>query len=291
MTLSGTNLVNLSDTELIKLYRSEVEKVNKDKIFNFLLYRERQDGKSWHKNIKTHISKEIKKFYFCNFIDEDDLYQIVLKKFHDTIVKNFDVNSNFCFSTYVWWAIQSSINRVIQEFLTKKRKNEMNKAENVDIDEFDSISQSQNFGFIKTLEKKIGYDEVLFYRELIRKIKNDLSVEDDDNINDKILRTELIYLIKHNEDNFYYLNEISKRYKLSMEEIRGKIGVLRANLERRLFIDLIHLYEHGVRDDEILTYKYKCTKNFVSKARKHMNEKMKEKIQTELNLTTADIFN
>jgi uncharacterized protein (DUF2164 family) len=298
MTVSGTNLSTLSDSELIKFFRKEQSKSEKDKVFNFLLFRQRADGKSWHKNILTHVNKEVRKFAFCSFIDKDDLYQVVVKKFYETVVNNFDVDSSFCFSTYVWWAIQSSINRIIQEFKTKKRISEMRHENCVNIDEVyeknkkfeDVISQDGSFGSLKTLHKATSYDDVLFYRELIGRIKEYLTKEEDIYI-DAMLKRELIYLIKNNEDNNYYLNEISERYNVPIDELRKMLDVLQDNLEKRLFSDLINLYEHGIKDDEVLTFKYKCPKIFINKTRKMMSKKIKEKITGELNFSIEEIFN
>jgi uncharacterized protein (DUF2164 family) len=297
MVVSGTNLSTLSDTELIKLYRREQSKLEKDKVFKFLLFRQRADGKNWHKNILTHVNKEIKKFAFCSFIDKDDLYQVVVKKFHETVVASFDVNSNFCFSTYVWWAIQTSINRIIQEFKTKKRINEMRQENCVNIDEayeknkkFEDVISQCGFGNLRTLAKITSYDDILFYRELICRIKEDLTKEEEIKI-DEMLKRELVYLIKNNEDNTYFLDEISKRYRVPIDEIKRMIDVLQNNLEKRLFSDLINLYEHGIKDDEVLTFKYKCPKTFVSKTRKAMSKKMKDKLEQELNFSVEEIFN
>jgi len=298
MSAQNTNLSTLSDSDLIRLYRQETSEVKKTTIFNTLLYGRKANGKSWHKNILTHCSNEVKKFRFCNWIDRDDLYQVVLKKFHETVVRNFDVDSKFCFSTYVWWAINSSINRLIQEFKTKKRIKDMQPGENINLDAtFENnksfgeiISSDSQFGAIKTLNKTADFDDTLFYRNLINFIKEDIKEQDDTIDIDKMLKTELIYLIKHNECNNRYLTEICERYNVELNEVYNMITVLTEDLEKRVFRDFINLVQHGINDDEVLLIKHKCKKDFINKSRQKMNERIREKIK-ELNLSVEEVFN
>jgi len=137
-----------TDEEMIKLYRDSTTETAKEKIFSQMLSRRREEKSSWEiiirKFVKWRLSKAKRIF---DIYDEDDLVQRCLCCFYKAVSEKFDFSFNVKFSTYMYTALNKTVNRVLVELRKKKRTVEIN-----------GKRLSPQY-FTDSLQKTIGNDE------------------------------------------------------------------------------------------------------------------------------------
>lgn len=137
-----------TDEEYIKLYREATSDNGKARIFSVMLNRKREEKPSWEiiirKFVRWRLSKAKKIF---DIYDEDDLVQRCLCCFYKAVSEKFDFSFNVKFSTYMYTALNKTVNRVLVELRKKKRTVEIN-----------GKRLSPQY-FTDSLQKTIGDDE------------------------------------------------------------------------------------------------------------------------------------
>jgi RNA polymerase sigma factor (sigma-70 family) len=125
LTATISKPTNLTDEELIAQYRdSQATEAKKVQTFKVLLARRREnDAKSsWdsviRKYVRWRISKSRKGF---DIYDEDDLYQRCLCCLYKAMSEKFDFSFGTKFSTYMYTALEKTVNRIMVELRKKKR--------------------------------------------------------------------------------------------------------------------------------------------------------------------------
>jgi DNA-directed RNA polymerase specialized sigma subunit len=282
---------SFTDNELVSLYRNETNKIKQDKIFNALLHRKRKGKNSWHLNILKHVQSELYKFSFCNYIDKDDLYQCVLDNFISAVNKEFNIEKNYCFSTYAWILIQNSINREIQKYKTKKRNTEMITTSNVEVNQqygdnkvWGDVISSEQVGEIKTMDQTASFESRYFYSSIIKFLKKSLQQEEiiiDDNV-----KKDLLKFIKYKKST---IRDIAIKHNILVKDIVVLKEKLAKNLEKEIFTDMINLIECGVKEDKPLVDKFCVSKEQITKYRHKMNVNF-SKVLGRMGLSTSELF-
>jgi len=154
-----------TDEEMIKLYRDSTTETAKEKIFSQMLSRRREEKSSWEiiirKFVKWRLSKAKRIF---DIYDEDDLVQRCLCCFYKAVSEKFDFSFNVKFSTYMYTALNKTVNRVLVELRKKKRTVEIN-----------GKRLSPQY-FTDSLQKTIGNDEKsMTLSEVIPEQEEDIS--------------------------------------------------------------------------------------------------------------------
>ena len=114
---------NETDEEIITKYRNSTSPKDQTKIFNHLLKRRRSEDKSsWEvvmkKYVKWRLNKSSSSF---DIYDESDLYQRCLCCFFKAASEKYTFDKNTKFSTYMYSALEKTVNRVLVELRKKKR--------------------------------------------------------------------------------------------------------------------------------------------------------------------------
>lgn len=165
-----------TDEEYIKLYRETTSDSEKERVFSLMLNRRREEKSSWdiviRKFVRWRLSKAKKIF---DIYDEDDLVQRCLCCFYKAVSEKFDFSFNVKFSTYMYTALNKTVNRVLVELRKKKRTVEIN-----------GKRLSPQY-FTDSLQKPIGDDEKsMTLSEIIAEPDDDIS-ENEELLADAIL--------------------------------------------------------------------------------------------------------
>jgi len=163
------------DELLIQQYREPgISTVQKGKIFNQILSTPRDENKnSWQVTIKKYVKWRISKFKNgFDIYDEDDLCQRCLCCLYKAVSEKFDFSYNVKFSTYMYTALEKTVNRVIVELRKKKRTIEIIETKDDKI----VVKRLSPHSFTDSLSKPIGNDEKsLTLMEVITEPHDDIS--------------------------------------------------------------------------------------------------------------------
>lgn len=131
------NVIDLksTDEEFIIAIRAEPTQVKQDRIFNQFLFNAHAAQKhSWDVTIRRYIRWRMKQSRSgFGIYDEHDLYQRCAFSFYKAAYKKFELDRGVKFSTYIYTAIEKTINRVSCELRKKKRTVEMHDKEGKEI--------------------------------------------------------------------------------------------------------------------------------------------------------------
>jgi len=156
-----------TDEEMIALYRHEnTTEAQKGKIFNLMLTRKRNEKtSSWENVIRKFVRWRLSKSRKCfDIYDEDDVVQRCLCCLFKAISEKFDASFNVKFSTYMYTALQKTVNRIMVELRKKKRTIEI-----------DGKRLSPQY-FTDSLQKPIGDDDnSMTLSEVISEPNDDIS--------------------------------------------------------------------------------------------------------------------
>jgi RNA polymerase sigma factor (sigma-70 family) len=122
------NMTEKTDEELILDYRNEAATdALRDKIFSTMLSRRRVEKPCWETIIRKFVRWRLSKAKrIFDIYDEDDLVQRCLCCFYKAVSQKFDFSFNVKFSTYMYTALNKTVNRVLVELRKKKRTVEIN---------------------------------------------------------------------------------------------------------------------------------------------------------------------
>jgi len=281
-----------SINDLIKLYRSCDNNILKDKIFKHILTGKRTGSNSnhnWHENILIHLGK-----YRITFSDYDvtiqDIYQEILIDLKGAIENKFDINLCISFSTYAWKLIQNRANREVQKLKSDKYIKSCTKIKVHDQYKGNKlynevISDNNNYGILKTIEKNNGFERILFYKNIIEILKKSFRAEENEIPED--LNNKLINIVKNKKNNQNVLITLSIAYSKSLEEIEKFKDIVEKNLENELFLDIMNLLDDGIKDASILADKYGRSQAYICKMKKKFRKICKKEID---NLGISNIF-
>ena len=278
-----SNLTNLSEIELIELFRRETTSNRmKSKIFDTILFSKKTHDKTWHQNITSHVNRNKYKLGYCDAsINADDIYQEIMKAFYKMVTKWFNVETNFSFSTYAWYVINTAVDRYFQTLNTKKRKHDfyfVNFDEAHDEGKMNyEVVCNQGFGVYQTAEKVEGFEQVFVYKDIVEHIKNSFKIEE---INEaKSLVDEIKELIRNKCTNNEVMNSISIKYDKSIEDILSLKTKINENMENELYLDIIKMIEHDVKDDGIVAQKHNCSRSQITKNKQKLAEIVKKELK------------
>lgn len=111
------------DEDFIIAIRSEADPSMKDQLFNQMFFNVHGPQKqSWDVTIRKYIRWRIKQSKVgFGIYNDDDLYQRCLFSFYNAACNKFELGRDVKFSTYVYTAIEKTVNRVSCELRKKKR--------------------------------------------------------------------------------------------------------------------------------------------------------------------------
>ena len=288
-------LKELSEAELIELYRKNDNRFLHSKIFKTLLYEKQSGGKSWHQNILTHVGRSSYRInlYESDDLENSDLYQEIMKKFLEIVTFRFDIKSKFGFATYAWHVINSAVDRKFQSMRTKKRnirsgghKIEINHqfSENKKIAD---VISDRDYGLYRTLEKSHGFERIFFYKSLLNNIYNML--EPEKIVENESLINELTKMIRGKSTRYELLQNLAIKYDRTIEQIYNLKQKLTSNIEKQMYLDIIKFIEHDVKDDSIIASKYKCSRGQITKMKEKLAEMCRRHLKS-MNMTVNDCF-
>lgn len=287
-------LLNLSEVELIKLYREETNQRKRDKIFNVIFFGKNNGGKNWHQYIRGHaIQNKYRSDYYDSGFDVDDLYQEIVQAFMKVLDKWFDLKSKFGFSTYVWYAINSAVDRVFQSSKTCKRyiskgsQLEINQQiwnENIKVSD---VVAREPFGNFRAIEKESGIEQIFFCKDLLNYLK-EAFIQEEVEVSEN-LKNELLTFIRDKTVSPKILENLVTKYDMSEDEMMILKYKLSKNLEKQMFVDIIKFIEKDVKDDEALATKYNCSRSQITKYRQKLIEVFKKKMKT-ADLSLSEFF-
>lgn len=116
-----------TDEALIKEYR-EAPASAKTKMFQHLLTRPNSNGKApWEQVMKRYVKWRLSKSNGAfDIYDEEDLYQRCLCCFFKAVSEKYQFDQDTKFSTYMYSALEKTINRILVELRKKKRTIQIN---------------------------------------------------------------------------------------------------------------------------------------------------------------------
>ena len=114
---------NEDEIKLINLFRKETNIKKRDKIFENILTKKDEKGRSWSWKIKNYIKQNKYKIQERSNLTDEDIYHEVLINFFETIAKHFNPNKNFKFTTYGWYVIVNTLNKINQKLYSRRDKN------------------------------------------------------------------------------------------------------------------------------------------------------------------------
>jgi DNA-directed RNA polymerase specialized sigma24 family protein len=189
------------DEQLILKYREPgISDAQKGKIFNQVLALPRDEGKnSWQVTIKKYVKWRISKFKNgFDIYDEDDLCQRCLCCLYKAVSEKFDFSYQVKFSTYMYTALEKTVNRVIVELRKKKRTIEVIETK----DNKTTVKRLSPHLFTDSLSKPIGNDDKsLTLMEVITEPHDDIS-ENEEMLAEYILGKCKLYLTPMQWDVF-----------------------------------------------------------------------------------------
>jgi len=213
----------ITDESLIAQYRlPQTTETKQTRIFKILLNRRREnDSKnSWHIVIKKYVKWRISKSkHGFDIYDEDDLYQRCLCCLYKAVSEKFDFDYGVKFSTYMYTALEKTVNRVMVELRKKKRTVEVN----FEIDGKIVSKRLSPRSFTDSLQEPVNSDEhSITLSEVIPDKSDDIS-EDEGEIAEAILDKCKKYLSPMQYDIFIRSNiqglisgkELAKKYNKS----------------------------------------------------------------------------
>jgi RNA polymerase sigma factor (sigma-70 family) len=149
-------MIIVSDEQLILQYRAASSKSSQAKIFKDFLSRRRGERSGWQVTIKKYVSWRLLNARGAfDVYDKDDLCQRCLCCFYKAVAEKFDCDRGVKFSTYMYTALEKTVNRVMVELRKKKRTVEINGKR---------ISPSR---FSSSLNEPIGDEGKMTYEEVI----------------------------------------------------------------------------------------------------------------------------
>lgn len=285
--------LNLSEIELVKFFRSEKNSNVRNQILKSLLFRKGPNGTSWHQKICSHIRNYCTSriFKYNNRVNENDLYEEVMKKTVDVLDRHFDLNTQYGFATYYWHVIRTSIERVFQD-LDKAYEHEKRSVSLSDpYDEtkaFCDVISTENVGcHYQTAKKTSNFEKIFFYRQIIDFIRNALQpIEFEAST---LLKHELTNLKFGKKTNIVVLKALAEQHNLPISEIIRIKDIIQGNLEKELFSDILKFLETGTRDDSALAKKYNHSRAHITKMKKKFGKFVKNEL-TKINVSIGDIF-
>lgn len=168
----------IRDEELIAEYRKlETTDIQKTKLFKHMLERDREKQSSWDKTIKKYVRWRILKMSGgFDIYSADDLYQRCLCCFYKAMSEKYDLQrTDTKFSTYMYAALEKTVNRVIVELRKKKRTIELEFIVNGEIVKR-RISPNS---FTDSLQKPINlHEKSLTLDEIIPEPNDDISEQE-----------------------------------------------------------------------------------------------------------------
>jgi len=305
----------LSDAQLVGLFRKSDDR-QKNKIFKYLLHEKSNGGKTWYQKIETHVNLNVPKLKLDLSITKDDLISEAINGFHKTVTTWFEPNLSYGFSTYVWKSINDSINRIFQKITkTKKRsfkedfvgkdENGNDKIESVvrykvEInDEYTpkscengprkwlDVISSEAVGNHRTESVKTSFEQIIFYKDIIKHLKELLTDEKVD-AEDELIE-ELTGYIKQKNSSVKILKHLAAKYETNLNRIIKIKTKIVSNIEKSMFRDFIILMENDLKNYEDLEEKYSCSRAHLTKQRDKMSEKFMRNLY-KLNLSSTEIF-
>lgn len=287
-------LNNLTDIDLIKLYRTETVESKQNQIFTKLIFRKDQHNYSWDTKIKNHIRKNKHKIEkYSKKSTEDDLYEDIMENVIETVKSYFDVDSGFKFSTYMWCVITNTINRELQGLNYKKRKKTSSDMICIDMqyDEgkmWDEVISSENVGRIKALDSKTSFEHRYSLRSLIDYIKNDILKAEYVDVN-KELEKEMIEVVNNKKNDYEKIKNLAHKYNMRIGDVFLVKDKIVNELKKKQYLDLINNIEHDI-DDGVFSVKHNCSKSQVTSLKSKLNKHLREEM-LKLELGLEEIFN
>ena len=282
--MNSNALLALSEIELVKLYREEQRQTEKTKIFKSILFVPR-NNKSWHQYILNHAEENIYRAGFCNIIlDVDDLYQEIVYAFLKLVESWFDIKSaSASFPTYAWYVINSYTGRVFQSSNTHKRR--INPKMIIEINSVcndneskkfgEVISDQNNIGMIRTIEKGENFEDMIFHKNLVEFL---LKFFEPEEINaPDSLKNELTSLIKNKYDSKQNLSHLAIKYETTLQSLGDLTKQITENIKRQIFRDIIIFIKKDIKSDDILAEKYNCSTGHVLEMKKELPVILKKK--------------
>lgn len=292
-------LKDMTEIELIEKFRNTDDENLKSLIFKIFLFEKRSKGKTWNDNIQIHIQNNLFRlttsFYDTNHLDEQDLYQEILKSFHLMIKKWYDTNSTTSFNTYAWYTINAAVNRVFQKSRTKKRNIEDFDSKPIKLNHVcsenskyvDIISTSQ-FGILKVDKNIVDSTEHIFFcKDLLEYLLNGFNEEEV--IENTDIVEEMTEIIENRKMKQEQIVEMADKYDVDISEVVRLKRKITNNLEKRMFKDIVQLMKLNVRDDGIIASRYNCSRGQITKMKQKLTEACKRKLKAD-DLTIQDCF-
>ena len=173
-----------TDEQLISKYREiTTTKNQKTKIFKDLLNRKRGDRSSWQVSIKKYVMwRMMSGRNAFDIYDRDDLSQRCLCCFYKAVSEKFDLLRGVQFSTYMYTALEKTVNRVMVELRKKKRTIEIK----VDIKGKEVSKRVNPHKFTDSLNAPAYDDSNISLEEMIQDKSEDIITDNEQHLADVI---------------------------------------------------------------------------------------------------------
>jgi len=261
------------EKQLVLKFRDSSSKRERDKIFKTILYKRGVNGKTWDQIIKNYVSFHKHRFLQFSERNESDFYQDIVTALYKQIVKWFDVEKDFCFSTYAWYVINCAFNRVLQSLSTKKRKPNLN---NIELDDCDN-SWSETISIEKTQLPQTNFEDDLIKKNLCNHIQEIFKLKPIDAPD--ALKQELIEIIRDKSIIQNPLYALAKKYDISIRKIFILEKEIRENLQNSMYNDIIRNIKYDINGDEDIAKKYKRSKGHIIKMKKNISTVVKSRLK------------
>jgi len=264
------------ENELIIKYRAAVDKRQRDKIFRVILFQRGVKGKTWDTIIKNYVSFNKPKYAHILDRDENDFYQDIVIALNKQIETWFDPKKGICFSTYAWYVINCSFNRVLQLLGTQKRKVQYLK-NNIDLDN-DESAWDESISTESTHLPQVSFESEIEQRDLCKVIQKMFALQKVKAPED--LKQDILSVIRNKSTMQNSLYSIAKKYNKDIEEIFKLEMILRENLKNAMYNDIILSMQHDVNSDEVIAKKFKRSKGHVIKMKRQLSSIVKTKMKS-----------
>jgi len=287
-------LRDLCEKDLVRIYRSTEDQKIKNKVFKIILFERGCGGATWHQIIHNFIQQNSNRLRKYNMLSENDLYQEACTHLHIELEKWFDPDVNWCFSTYTWDTLKTSMNILFKRYEKIKRKTSSNMY-NIEINnlygehmKYEEVISQQAVGKLQTRRKEDNKETIYFQRVIVEHINKKLALTDME-IPEELIK-DLLNIIKMKANTKEVLEYVADKHKITHKKFIELKKIFVEEFEKMMFKDIINYSFWGIKNDGLLSKKFNRSRGQITKIKYKLHDFAKKELKSKFDLTVDEVF-